>query len=498
MNYKKIGNSSDTSIINKYQRLIFSKLDINLSSDEEFLKEENSNSHIEIDQIQESLIRSLEESAQIGNELDLEESISAINSYLNKIHDDTLFPLLESSNALSILITQLNRNDYLDNIKMISCQCLHKILLKFSSTSKIMLELNIINSIFIILRCPITPTTLHALLILINIFTDFPSFIPELIKFFTPAMILNLFKETRYEKGFARLVAASLREKIIISVTRLFLIYSTIQLELENCKLILMFFDSILVNNNQQTNNTIDHERKTEINHIINHEINTELSFLGIQGIVILFANNGIDSDYLNHAKYLSQIFPSLIEISDFSHKIEIIDSYVHLVNYGLNLDISQINLLFRFLLVQSEEKGITQIRINIIKFLLALMKRNGIHFIFDSIQFNLIELLCNFIENASFNIVSVSIDLFIYILSQLDNKTVHLIFNEQVTQAIAKIMMLDNCEIKLSLYNSISMLFQKCQVNENTKNEFLSQMEFDQLENETWILLTEYHEKES
>lgn len=442
MDYKLL----DDNLINKnhYRQLVFAKIDIDEdpSDDEEKIISENLTS-----ESLQNLINNIQEANLQQKDDEILKSISKLNKYLDSNNDYIPFPsVFQNSNIIPIIINQLNREDYLDKIKRASIKCLHKIIFKSTELEKIAIKNGIMYYINIILKFPVCSATEYALCILFNIFRDINisysetnsfsesykqdvfEYIPSLIDYFNPNLILDLFKERIYEQGYARLLAIPIRKKITPKVCNLFLQYSTTILKDEYYQAILIFFDSLIFNKEEESNDFYF------------------LILQAIRGIIELFSTNKVDLDYFQHKSI--DLFTKILnglnffqKLNDFNSMSEFIESVYCLISLGGNGNNEQINSIIQIILNNAQSES-NNFKINSYLFFNNCIEKKLI-FNNDEIKFenNIIELLCNSIENDSFKVAYVSFSVLKNIIAVINSNQINMLLIDEVFQSIFKLI---------------------------------------------------------
>lgn len=439
---------------NYSDQFIFIKLDVDTelidnlpNQNEQFLNDEQ---HL----ILGNLITRIQDADSKKNENDIETLISQLNIYLN-CQELSSLPLDQISNIIPVLINQLHRENDFDKLKLYSIQCLHKLIYNFIEIENFALENKITDPLFKILKPPISPITENALCILINIFSDHNEFIPYLIDYFNPKKILKLFTETKYEIGFARLVAFKTRERIKNMVCKLFLQYSTIQLNDEYFQIILNFYDSIFFQKNEE-------EERFYL-----------LILQAFHGMYVLFTRNRIDFEYLKRKPV--DLFNTILNTLNFCQKLntfdvvpEIIESFKSLIYFASNLIInyySNTNIDSSSIIETLAQKDFEQFKSNPFNFFILLIEKKCI-FNSDQIFFEnaIINFLCNSIVNDSFMMACPAFSILSYIVKIISSKNIHLILNENVFQSLFKIIQSNNQNYMIESISDFLILSAKSQ----------------------------------
>lgn len=411
-------------IINKkyIRQMIFTKLDIDEDSNEDIQFQNNL-----YDDDVENLINLIQEAVSHNEKDEIHKLISSLIEELSSDEAPSI-PIIQDSNIITILINLLDSDDYLDEIKRCAIRCLHKIIFKSIKLNNDEIK-NIVPQIKIILMFPVSFATKYALCILVNIFSDRNEYIPALIDHFNPYDILNIFKERIYEKGFARLIAISIRKQIRPIICQLFQQYSTIDLNDDYYQVILDYFDSSIFQ---------DEESKDDYYYY--------LVLQGIRGITELFSTNKIELNYLQNKSF--NIFNKILEaLNFFQNKFDLISEFFELLSYliylGADCNDEQINLFIQFIfnsisiqITDSTENEFKQFKISSFNFFNTIIEKNKLTFDKD-----IIDLFCDSIENDPFDIECASFSALTNSIKTANLSQIYLFLSEGVFLSIFKMI---------------------------------------------------------
>ena len=368
------------------------------------------------------------------NDDELIQALLDLNNYL-KSNDYETFPNLKESEVIQIILNTLNRNDDLDICKLNAAKCIQNLCFKMKDfTIFFGTKPDTYTGIYRIFQAPLSPVSQHALEILINIFSDFPEFIPRLLEFFQPKLILNMFKNSSYGVGVGRNILYALKLKITIPVSQLFMQYCTTQLSKENFTIILAFFHEMITMNDEYT--VLDIK---------------DINLNGLVGIYQLFSTNHVDMNYLCNVPYIVTILlPKFINENE--RCVHFFNAITFLINKGGIFPMEKLDDIKWLLTDMSSNLYSKQCIFNL---LYEIYNQNPE---FQLVQ-EFIDIISNYIEYGSFEEIVAASKLYLLFIQDFKDEKLLLLLEEKFINPLNKIALIDDEDFNENLLSFLKRI---------------------------------------